>query len=102
MRAVTAYNEALKVRNLQDTPLEYANTIANKANALINLSDDLENPGLGNYKNLLQVKYYYQKAWVIFQENQQVEQAQMVEQALQEITTKILAISTLSGDKNYE
>lgn len=102
LRAVTAYNEALKVRNPQDTPLEYANTIANKANALINLPDDLENPDLGNYKNLLQAKNYYQQAWVIFQENQQIEQAQMVGQALQEITAEILAISTLSGDENYE
>ncbi|MFM7365702.1 MAG: hypothetical protein ACKO11_14645 [Cuspidothrix sp.] len=102
LRAVTAYNEALKVRNPQDTPLEYANTIANKANALINLPDDLENPNLGNYKNLLQAKNYYQEAWIIFQENQQIEQVQMVGQALQEITAEILAISIISEDKSNE
>ena len=32
LRALAAYDEALKVRNPRDTPVEYANTIANMAN----------------------------------------------------------------------
>ena len=35
LRALAAYDEALRVRNPRDTPLEYANTIANKAHSAI-------------------------------------------------------------------
>ena len=42
LRALDAYDEALKVRTRGTTPLEYANTIANKANCLLNLADDPE------------------------------------------------------------
>ncbi|MBD2363044.1 hypothetical protein H6G36_17935 [Anabaena minutissima FACHB-250] len=89
LQAIAAYNEALKVRNSQDTPLEYANTIANKANALFNLPDDPEKPELGNPKNLLQARNYYQEAWEIFSQHQQTEQAAAVAQALQEVTAEI-------------
>ena len=47
LRALTAYAEALKVRNERDTPLEYASTIANKANVLRNLPDDPDQPRSG-------------------------------------------------------
>ncbi|WP_414577581.1 hypothetical protein [Anabaena sp. CCY 9402-a] len=89
LQAIAAYNEALKVRNSQDTPLEYANTIANKANALFNLPDDPEKPELGNPQNLLQARNYYQEAWEIFSQHQQTEQAAAVAQALQEVTAEI-------------
>lgn len=93
LRAIAAYNEALKVRNCQDTPLEYANTIANKANALFNLPDDPEKPELGNRQNLLQARDCYQEAWEIFSQYQQAEQAAAVAQALQAVAAEI-AIST--------
>jgi hypothetical protein len=89
LRAIAAYNEALKVRNRQDTPLEYANTIANKANALFNLPDDPEKPELGNRQNLLQARDYYQQAGEIFGQYQQTEQAAAVAQALQEVAAEI-------------
>jgi tetratricopeptide (TPR) repeat protein len=89
LRAIAAYDEALKVRNPRDTPLEYANTISNKANALCNLPDDLEKPADGNLQNLCQARDYYQQAWEIFTENQQVTQAEIVAQALQEIASEI-------------
>jgi tetratricopeptide (TPR) repeat protein len=89
LRAIAAYNEALKVRNCQDTPLEYANTIANKANALFNLPDDPEKPELGNPQNLLQARDYYQEAWEIFSQYQHTEQAAAVAQALQEVGAEI-------------
>lgn len=94
LRAIAAYNEALKVRNCQDTPLEYANTIANKANALFNLPDDPEKPELGNRQNLLQARDYYQQAWEIFSQYQQAEQAAAVAQALQEVAAEI-AVNSL-------
>ena len=89
LRAILAYDEALKVRNLQYTPLEYANTISNKANVLFNLPDDLEKPELGNLKNLLQAREYYQEAWQIFTEHQQLEQAEIVGKALEDLTVEI-------------
>ncbi len=82
LRALNAYNEALKVRNPKDTPLEYANTISNKANALFNLPDDPEKPEAGNPQNLLQARAYYQEALEIFTQYEQIEQAQVVAQAL--------------------
>ncbi|NMG22811.1 hypothetical protein [Brasilonema bromeliae] len=89
VRAIAAYDEALKVRNPRDTPLEYANTISNKANALWNLPDNPEKPEAGNLKNLLQARTYYQKAWEIFTQHEQIEQAQVVAQVLQEVETEI-------------
>lgn len=89
VRAIAAYDEALKVRNPKDTPLEYANTISNKANALWNLPDNPEKPEAGNLKNLLQARDYYQKAWEIFTQHEQIEQAQVVKQVLQEIEIEI-------------
>jgi tetratricopeptide (TPR) repeat protein len=91
LRAISAYNEALKVRNSKDTPVEYANTISNKANALFNLPDDPEKPELGNQQNLLQAQSYYQQAWQIFTENQQLEQAEIINATLQEIAAEIQA-----------
>ncbi len=89
LRAIVAYDEALKVRNSKDTPLDYANTISNKANALFNLPDDPENPENGNLKNLLQARAYYQQALEIFTKHQQMEQAEIVAKALQDVQLEI-------------
>lgn len=85
LRAIAAYDEALKVRTSQDTPLEYANTISNKANALLNLPDDLKNPEAGNQNNLLKARSYYQEALAIFIQNEQLEQAQVIAEVLGEL-----------------
>lgn len=89
LRAVAAYDEALKVRNARDTPLEYANTISNKANALLNLPDDVENPESENHQNLLKARDCYQEALELFTQYQQLEQAKVVAQVLQEINQVI-------------
>lgn len=86
LRALACYDEALKVRNSYDTPLEYANTIANKANVLSNIPDNLEHPELGNPKNLMQAREYYQQALSIFTQHKQSDQAEIVTQALSEIS----------------
>lgn len=93
LRAIAAYDEALKVRNSRDTPLEYANTLSNKANALYNLPDDPEHPEAGNRNNLLQARGYYQEAQEIFIDYEQMKQAQMVGQVLQEIEVELQLIS---------
>ncbi|BAY31524.1 hypothetical protein NIES2107_33830 [Nostoc carneum NIES-2107] len=82
LRAIAAYDEALKVRNRQDTPIEYAHTIANKANALRNLSDN--RPQLA-----IQSRTYYQEAWEIFSQHQQLQQAQLIAKLFQKTVTEI-------------
>ncbi|MBE9037324.1 hypothetical protein [aff. Roholtiella sp. LEGE 12411] len=91
LRAIAAYDEALKVRNPKDTPLEYANTISNKANALFNLPDDPEKPEAINSNNLLQAHTYYQEAWEIFTQYEQIEQAEIVAQALQDVEAEMMS-----------
>ncbi|MBD2206600.1 hypothetical protein H6G33_30960 [Calothrix sp. FACHB-1219] len=89
LRAIAAYDEALKVCNSQDMPLEYANTISHKANALCKLPDNIQQPQAGNLHNLLQSRAYYQEAWEIFSQNQQLKEAQLVAQSLNEIVAEI-------------
>ena len=84
-RALEAYDEALKVRNENDMPGEYANTIANKANCLSNLPDDPSDPEKGNPNNMAQALGLLHEARKIFSavgENQKVE---MVSAAIGEI-----------------
>ena len=50
----------------QTSPLEYANTIANKANCLLNLPDDPEDPALGNPTNRARARFYLEEAQAIF------------------------------------
>jgi tetratricopeptide (TPR) repeat protein len=89
LQAINAYNRALKVRNPRDTPLEYAVTISNKANALYNLSKYSEGLELGNQQNLLKVRNYYQEAWQIFTEHEQLEQGSIIAQAIQDVEREI-------------
>lgn len=67
LRALEAYNEALKVRSARTTPAEYANTVANKANCLSNLPDDPARPELGNPRNTRAALELYREAGQIFE-----------------------------------
>ena len=84
-RALEAYDEALKVRSLQDMPEEYANTIANKANCLANLPDDLKNPETGNRSNLTKAIAMLSEARQIFLERRSDDKAQAVTEAIEEL-----------------
>ena len=79
----------LSIDQPKDTPLEYAKTVSNKANALRNLPDDLLQPEKGNLSNLLQAGKYYQSALEIFTQYQQTEQVEFLADTLQEITQEI-------------
>ena len=81
LRALAAYDEALKVRTARDTPLAYAHTLANRANVLANLPDDLEHPGRGNPQHLRRADEDYQEAERIFLACGQRAQAEAVRQA---------------------
>lgn len=85
LRALEAYDEALKVRTLQSAPSAYANTIANKANCLLNLPDDPENPEKGNRKRLVEAQALYKEARDIFASLAETSKIPVVEQAISNI-----------------
>ena len=84
-RALAAYDEALKVRDRRATPGEYANTIANKANCLINLADDPARPERGNAGHLRQAIELYREAREIFALQGETDKAATVADALEEL-----------------
>ncbi len=85
LRALEAYQEALKVRNERDTPAEYANTLANMANCLANLPDNAEHPGAGNRHNCARARDAYRRAGELFQRLGEGDKAALVAQALTEL-----------------
>lgn len=89
LRALDAYDAALQVRTRTTTPLEYANTISNKANCLSNLPDDPEDPEKGNPRNLVAARDLYQEAREIFAERGEVEKARLVGEALAHIAAEL-------------
>jgi tetratricopeptide (TPR) repeat protein len=91
LRALEAYDEALKVRTPERAPLEYANTIANKANCLWNLPDDAAAPDRGNRANLAQAKAYYEAASRIFAAHGELAKVEIVAGALAELDGALAA-----------
>jgi tetratricopeptide (TPR) repeat protein len=97
LRALDAYEEALKVRTAESTPLEYANTIANRANCLWNLPDDPEDPERQNRMNLTLAKSSYNEAREIFVAHGEIEKARIVAEAADQIEREILALAPANG-----
>lgn len=97
LRALEAYDEALKVRTPETTPLEYANTIANKANCLWNLPDDPAAPEQGNRANLVQARGLYADAREIFVRHGEADKARIVGEASSQIEREILALPASNG-----
>jgi len=92
LRALEAYDEALKVRTRETTPLAYANTIANKANCLWNLPDDPAQPDTGNRAHLTEARAYYAEAREIFLAHGEADKASIVAEAVTQIEREILAL----------
>jgi tetratricopeptide (TPR) repeat protein len=82
LRAIEAYDEALKVRTPREMPLAHANTVANKANALLNLPDDPAHPALGNPGNTAKARVLYRQALAIFERHAMADAAAAVAEAL--------------------
>ena len=97
LRALDAYDEALKVRTRDTTPIEYANTVSNKANCLWNLPDDPEHPEHGNRGNLVQARASYEEAREIFIAHGDREKARLTSEALDQIGREILSASATNG-----
>lgn len=67
LRALDAYDAALRVRSADNMPVEYANTLANRAACLARLPDDPERPDLGQHENLRRARADYRAAAEIFE-----------------------------------
>lgn len=91
LRALAAYDEALKVRTRANAPCEYANTLANKANCLWGLPDDPERPERGNRANLHAARDCYEEARAIFLSEGEHDKAAIVAQALEHLEAEIAA-----------
>lgn len=99
LRAVDAYEEALKVRSRATTPAEYANTIANYANCLRNLPDELMSPEDGNRSNLGKALTYYREAAEIFAETGEVQKSGVVDAMVLEIEAELAALASAPGGR---
>jgi tetratricopeptide (TPR) repeat protein len=83
LRALAAYDEALKVRNPRDTPIDYANTIANKANVLRRHPvEGLEGDGLSQALEL------YREARRLFEAHALPERAELMTAAIAQIAAE--------------
>ncbi len=79
LRALEAYDEALKVRSPRDHALEYANTLANKANCLWNLDQ------------LREARASYAEARELFSRHGENDKARLVGEAFSQIERELLA-----------
>ena len=98
LRAIEAYDEALKVRTRAATPAEYANTIANYANCLRNLPDDIARPEDGNPGNLMRALAKYREASAIFGEAGEEQKAEIVAAVIAEIEAELASLPDQNGD----
>jgi tetratricopeptide (TPR) repeat protein len=98
LRALDAYDEALKVRTRETAPLEYANTISNRANCLWNLPDEPSRPDEGNRANLLRAQAAYSEAREIFTAHGELDKARVVAEAIDQIAREILSQAPMNGD----
>jgi len=98
LRALEAYDEALKVRSRETMPLEFANTISNQANCLWNLPDDVSDPDAGNRKNLSKARKLYAEAREIYNAAGELEKARIVAEAIDQIERESLSVVSISGN----
>lgn len=97
VRALQAYEEALKVRTRETMPLAYANTIANQANCLWNLPDDVEDASSGNLQNMTRARRLYAEAREIFNQAGEHEKARIVAEAMDQMDREALSRSQTNG-----
>jgi tetratricopeptide (TPR) repeat protein len=92
-RAIAAYDEALKVRTRGSAPVEYANTLANKASCLTRLGDLPDGDRLAT---LEAAQACYAEAREIFETHGEDERARIVAEALAALESEraTLAVET--------
>ncbi len=89
-RALQAYDRALMYR--QTPTLMRANTLANRAQCLMDLPDCYDTPQLGNHQNLRMARDNATEALAIFQQHQEDERAAVVTELLAEITHLLVGV----------
>ncbi|PZM81735.1 MAG: hypothetical protein DKT66_13805 [Candidatus Melainabacteria bacterium] len=89
LRALEAYDAALKVRDARVSPVAYANTISNKANCLLNLPDDPEHPEQGNQKRMNEALKLYREAHKIFAQSDESGKAEVIAQILDDLENEM-------------
>jgi tetratricopeptide (TPR) repeat protein len=88
LRALDAYDQALEVRTREAMPLEYANTLANRANCLRNLPDD---PAAGAGHRLQEARAAYTEARALFAAHGEPAKARIAGEACEEIDRELLS-----------
>ena len=89
LRALAAYDEALRVRNPRDTPVEYANTIANKANVLRCLVPDPLQAGLTSSDPLADALALVREAQALFERHGDGHKAALMADTAAEIAAEL-------------
>lgn len=100
LRALAAYDEALKERNENDTLLGYANTLSNIVNLLRNLPEDPLVAGSGRSGSLQRARDIYREAMLTFRRVGQSGNASLVEEALTEVEKELAEFSHLARHSN--
>ncbi len=85
LRALEAYRAALRVRDRERAPVEYANTIANMAQCLLTLPDDPQHPELGQRRNRAHALRLLEEARAIFAAHGEELRAAAVAEMLEEV-----------------
>ena len=78
------------MRSANDAPIEYANTICNQANCLLNLPDDIDTPDKGNPHNLEKARSLYQEAAEIFLAHGETSKVTVVRETLADLERSTL------------
>lgn len=101
--AIAAYDEALRIRTPEDMPLEYANTLANKANAFMHQAEfaatssaaecPTESSSAGALNLLQQAVTLLDTAHRIFSDQQAPDRAALVERLANALRAEISAAS---------
>ena len=87
------------MRTRETAPLEYANTISNKANCLWNLPDDPEHPEAWQSRQSdAGARAYYGEARAIFMAHGELDKARIVAEAVDQIEREILSLPPTNGD----
>ncbi len=85
LRALEAYRAALRVRDRERAPVEYANTVANLAQCLLALPDDPERPEAGNPRRRREAARLLAEAHALFTAHGETARAAAVAELLDEL-----------------
>ncbi len=95
MRAIEAYDIALSLRKQQ--PHLQANTLANRANCLRDIPDNLDKPELGNRHRLAAALNNAQQAQKLFEQGSERDKANMMAELIADLHTEMNASAAHAG-----